>query len=116
MGIFVGMFTMLYFLVALFVCIDLGFGWNSAALILGSLCALSAGSGLKAAIYDSSLKTGLIVSICIIIIGLLIVNSADGIFIKIDDTVINGHEWILYGSLIFLILTPKSLCVSIHAK
>jgi len=115
MGIFVGMFTMTYFLITLFVCIDLGFGWNSAALILGSLCALSAGSGLKAAIYDSSLKTGLIVSICIIIIGLLIVNSADGIFIKIDDTVINGHEWILYGSLIFLILTPKSLCESTNS-
>ena len=107
----VGIFCMLYFVTAVIVCIDIGFVWSSAALLLGSLCALSAGSGLKAAIYNSSLKLGLLASICIIAIGLLIVNSADPIIIKLGNVVLSANEWLLYGSLAFFMLTPRSMSV-----
>ena len=105
----VSLFTLSYFFMAIMAGIDLGFGWDSVALFLGSLCALSAGSGLKAALYNSAPKLGFIGSAAIILVGIFIVNSADNIHIRIGGISLDAQQWVIFGGIIFFVLTPKSL-------
>ena len=89
--------------------IDLGFRWESVALFIGSMCAISAESGLKAAFYNSAIKIGIIGALVIIGVGLIVLNTADHIQITIGGVSLDAQEWLILGGLIFFILTPKSL-------
>jgi hypothetical protein len=83
-----------------------GMGWDTGALLLGSLLGFAGGSGMRGAIYLRQRTSGFIIGALLLISGMAVLFYSD-VVLRVFDVAVSGDVWPLVGFVIgFLAARP----------